>query len=84
TNVFGQPQFKKAHFPSSRGVAIPNLPPMNVMKEIGFITPPLKLQERFAAIFESVEQQKIQMRSHLGELDALFASLQHRAFRGEL
>ena len=34
TCVFGSAQFKKKHFPSIRGVAIPNLPPMNVMKRI--------------------------------------------------
>lgn len=46
--------------------------------------PPLSLQRRFAAIAESVEQQKARMRAHLTELDALFASLQSRAFNGEL
>jgi type I restriction enzyme S subunit len=46
--------------------------------------PPLPLQRRFAAIVESVERQKARQRAHLADLDALFASLQHRAFRGEL
>jgi len=46
--------------------------------------PPLPLQRRFAAIVESVERQKARQRAHLAELDALFASLQHRAFCGEL
>jgi type I restriction enzyme, S subunit len=46
--------------------------------------PPLHLQRRFATIVESVEQQKALQRAHLTELDALFASLQHRAFNGEL
>lgn len=46
--------------------------------------PPLPLQRRFAAIVESVERQKARQRAHLAELDALFAALQHRAFRGEL
>ncbi|MBO8093178.1 MAG: restriction endonuclease subunit S [Prosthecochloris sp.] len=46
--------------------------------------PPLELQRRFAAIVESVERQKARMRAHLAELDALFASLQSRAFNGEL
>jgi len=46
--------------------------------------PPVALQRRFAAMVESVEQQKTRMRSHLAELDALFASLQSRAFNGEL
>jgi type I restriction enzyme S subunit len=41
-------------------------------------------QQRFTAIVESVERQKAAQRAHLAELDALFAALQHRAFRGEL
>jgi type I restriction enzyme, S subunit len=48
------------------------------------IHPPLPLQHRFATIVESVEQQKARMQAHLAELDALFASLQARAFNGEL
>jgi type I restriction enzyme S subunit len=46
--------------------------------------PPLPLQQKFAAIVESVERQKAAQRAHLAALDALFAALQHRAFRGEL
>ena len=46
--------------------------------------PPLGLQHRFAAIVESVEQQKASQRTHLAELDTLSASLQSRAFRGDL
>lgn len=46
--------------------------------------PPINLQQRFATIVKSVEQQKTRMRAHLAELDTLFASLQSRAFNGEL
>ena len=46
--------------------------------------PPLDLQHHFAAVVESVEQQKASQRAHLAELDTLFASLQARAFRGDL
>ena len=46
--------------------------------------PPLNLQHRFAAIVAAIEQQKATQRAHLAELDALFASLQSRAFRGSL
>ena len=48
------------------------------------LIPPLDLQRRFATIVESVEKQKNRLRTHLAELDALFASLQSRAFNGEL
>lgn len=53
-------------------------------KSIPIPKPPLPMQRRFAAIVESVERQKERQRAHLAELDALFAALQHRAFRGEL
>jgi type I restriction enzyme S subunit len=46
--------------------------------------PPLPLQQEFATIVESIERQKVRLRAHLGELDALFASLQSCAFNGEL
>jgi type I restriction enzyme S subunit len=55
-----------------------------VIKRLPIPLPPIALQRRFAAIVESVELQKTRMRAHLAELDALFASLQVRAFKGEL
>ena len=51
---------------------------------VQLIAPPKELQCRFATIVESVEHQKARMRTHLAELDALFASLQSRAFNGKL
>jgi type I restriction enzyme, S subunit len=46
--------------------------------------PPLSLQQQLAACLSDVERLKAAHRSSLAELDCLFASLQHRAFRGEL
>lgn len=46
--------------------------------------PPSEIQSRFATIVESVEQQKARLRQHQAELDTLFASLQQRAFAGDL
>jgi type I restriction enzyme S subunit len=46
--------------------------------------PPIQLQRRFAAIVESIQKQKERIRAHLSELDTLFASLQQKAFNGEL
>ena len=57
---------------------------MEIIKKMPILLPPLPLQRRFATIVESVEQQKTRLRAHLTELDTLFASLQHRAFNGEL
>ncbi len=54
------------------------------LKTVRLIKPPLQLQHRFATIVESVGKQKSRLRAHFAELDTLFASLQSRAFNGEL
>ena len=46
--------------------------------------PEAKRQPEFARRVSSVESLKTAQRESLAELDALFATLQHRAFRGEL
>jgi len=46
--------------------------------------PPLPLQHDFARRVTVVEKLQAAHRASLAELDVLFASLQHRAFRGEL
>ena len=45
---------------------------------------PLALSREFARRLTAVERMKTAHRASLAELDALFATLQHRAFRGEL
>jgi len=46
--------------------------------------PPIALQREFARRISAVEALKKAQRASLAELNALFATLQHRAFRGEL
>jgi type I restriction enzyme S subunit len=46
--------------------------------------PPLPLQQEFAGALGEIEDVKRTQEVSLTRLDALFASLQHRAFRGEL
>jgi type I restriction enzyme S subunit len=48
------------------------------------LCPPLALQEIFAARVQAIESLKSTRRAALAESDALFASLQHRAFSGAL
>ena len=58
---------------------------MGIIKKLPIPLPPLELQKHFASIVASIEKQKAQQRAHhLVELDTLFASLQSRAFKGEL
>ena len=56
----------------------------NRIYPVEILIPPANLQHRFAIIVESVERQRASQRAHLAELDTLFASLQSRAFQGEL
>ena len=72
-------QFSK----KAAGAVVKNLN-IKLVSQILVPVPPLDLQNRFATIVESVEEQKTRQRTHLAELDTLFASLQSRAFRGNL
>lgn len=54
------------------------------LRELPMPLPPLGLQSSFASRAAAVDKLKTAHRASLAQLDALFASLQHRAFRGEL
>ena len=54
------------------------------LRQLPMPLPPLPLQREYARRVKAIETLKKAQRSSLAELDALFASLQHRAFRGEL
>jgi type I restriction enzyme, S subunit len=56
----------------------------STFEKIEIPVPPLPLQREFACRVEAVEKLKTAHSASLMEMDALFASLQHRAFRGEL
>jgi type I restriction enzyme S subunit len=57
---------------------------LSELRRLSVILPPAENQHRFTSIVEFVERQRAYQRAHLAKLDALFASLQQRAFRGEL
>lgn len=65
------------------GGAQPNLS-QDLIRSLTIPVPPLPLQQTFARRAAAAEKLKAAHRASLGEMDALFASLQHRAFRGEL
>lgn len=54
------------------------------VKQIPIIVPPIERQREYARRVTTVERLQVAHRSSLGTLHALFASLQHRAFRGDL
>ncbi len=57
---------------------------LELLNRIRVPVPPIELQREFARRARVVEKLKTAQRASLGELDALFATLQHCAFRGEL
>ena len=61
-------------------------PTLNIkqLSETSIFLPPAELQSAFGASVAEVEKLKSVQGEALKSLDALFASLQHRAFRGEL
>jgi len=56
----------------------------SAIEQFKVIRPPRELQDQFAARLAASEGTYRQMRTALSEMDSLFASLQHRAFRGAL
>lgn len=57
---------------------------MGIIKAMPIALPPLPLQQTFATRIQSIEALKTTHRRALAALDALFASLQQRAFAGML
>jgi type I restriction enzyme, S subunit len=82
-SVLSSQSIKKYLEKASQGVTMANLN-KTIVSQIPVTLPPLSLQQEFARRVEAVEKLKTVHRASLSELNALFASLQHRAFRGEL
>ncbi|OQW85814.1 MAG: hypothetical protein BWK72_20290 [Rhodoferax ferrireducens] len=55
-----------------------------ILRDLNIPLPPSSLQEEFAKRVSATEAFRSTNRTALAELDTLFASLQHRAFRGDL
>jgi len=67
----------------SSATTLPILNKSNFSK-IKVVVPPLALQQAFATRIQAIEALKATHRTALAQLDALFASLQQRAFAGKL
>jgi type I restriction enzyme, S subunit len=81
--VLSSQSIKKYLEKASQGVTMANLN-KTIVSQIPMTVPPLVLQKEFAQRVEAVEKLKATHLASLRQLEALFASLQHRAFRGEL
>jgi type I restriction enzyme S subunit len=62
------------------------MPGINVtkLKLLEVFVPPIDVQDEFARQVAAIDRLKAAHQASLAKLDELFASLQHRAFRGEL
>jgi type I restriction enzyme S subunit len=54
------------------------------LRRFPLLVPPLTLQNQFSSYLAKLEEDKSTHQAYLNKLDDLFASLQHRAFNGEL
>lgn len=57
---------------------------MRVLKSLTFPVPPVDAQDKYARQLMSLEDQRRREEQRRDSISSLFASLQHRAFRGEL
>jgi type I restriction enzyme S subunit len=67
----------------SSGSSVPQLNKQD-LAPLTIQAPPISLQQDFAKLIQAIETLKANHNDALQELDRLFASLQHRAFQGEL
>jgi len=82
--IVGSSRGKKYFLRSAKqttGIASIN---MTQLKGFPLLVPPLALQQTFATRIQAIQALKATHRAALAQLDALFASLQQRAFAGEL
>lgn len=94
TNKRGNPHYISAFLNSRPGKAILQNMCKNIvgmaninaqeLQDIAIPIPPVTLQEEFAKKLAMIDQRRAGYEKAIEEAEALFASLQHRAFRGEL
>lgn len=79
----GHPDVLRQLGVQAKGAVMPGLN-MGIVKALKLQLPPLALQRQFAQKLKAVEQQAQDYEGTSVLAETLFASLQHRAFRGEL
>ncbi|MFN2397214.1 MAG: restriction endonuclease subunit S [Gemmatimonadaceae bacterium] len=81
--AFRSPYLQRQFDKHGSGSTVKHLP-LPACRGFRIPAPPLELQVKFERRIRRIHSLKAAHEAHLAELDALFASLQHRAFRGEL
>lgn len=82
--LYWQLKFGKALVQEASTKGMKGLVSKSRLEAVQLISPPLELQLQYRETVSGLMSLQAKHRSHLAQLDALFASLQHRAFRGEL
>ena len=77
-------EFFKAHIATQGASTTLPILKKSSFEKIEIPNPPLAIQQTFAIHIQALNVLKASHRAALAELNTLFASLQHRAFRGEL
>lgn len=77
-------RFKEAILRTSSVGGAQKFVSLTILRGFEIILPPISLQRSFAAQVEAAHRIKKSQQTSLSKLGALFASLQHRAFHGEL
>jgi type I restriction enzyme S subunit len=83
TAALGTSALKKQADRRIKGIGVPDLH-LDQIQNFLIPFPPMNQQREFTRQVAAVDKLKSAHRASLAKLDALFASLQHRAFRGEL
>jgi len=94
TNKRGNPHYISAYLNSAHGKAVLRNMCKNIvgmaninaqeLQDIVIAMPPVELQNAFASKLDIIAEREKIFNSGIEQADSLFASLQHRAFRGEL
>ena len=82
-HLFDDPRMNAYVRSFETGVALKQLP-IHSLKRILLPLPPVALQTQFSVITEQLQKSRKTLSMSSSALDALFTSLQHRAFQGEL
>jgi type I restriction enzyme S subunit len=82
--IFTDTNFRNKFFGEQRGSGIPNFPPMSVFKEVGFICPPIELQNKYLDIINKASKIKSKVFVDENRSSKLFESLSQKAFAGKL
>lgn len=81
-NLLGSPAIYSEFSRRAAGATVKNLN-IDLVSQVEVAVPPLNEQRVFSEVVAEMEKLRGTHKSSLAEFDALFASLQHRAFRGE-